>query len=585
MLGDSPSGGQGRAAHQPLPITDHVAYVVRHILAGHDVDGELDQLPADWQTLARDLLAQPVNERSSAFGAALLARMPESEAHEIFTAFARMDLDGPVPLVGATNRTDTLTITDGNEIGDTPNARDTALAQFLRTDTGNAQRLVARYGGEIRHCHPWRKWLVWDGRRWATDVTAAIRRLAHATARKMFAEAATIEDDDMRKAHVAWALQCANRKRLDAMLIEAAALSGIPILPAEMDRDPWLLNVQNGTIDLHTGELRAHRREDLITKLAPVAYDPDAPCPQWLKFLDRIFDGNAALIGFVQRLCGVSLTGDVSEQMLPIFWGVGANGKTTLLTTLLGILGDDYAMPAPPGLLLLRRGEHHPTERALLFGKRLIVDMESAEGARLNENLVKQLTGSDQITARRMREDFWSFKPTHKIIMGTNHKPEIRETKHAVWRRVKLVPFTVVIPEQDQILDLPQRLRAEDPGILAWCVRGCLSSQRDGLGVPEEVTAATRDYRITQDILTAFLNEETTYTSETSLNPQFQAKATLLYQRYRAWAERLGETLLSQRTFGEAMVERGFERFTNDGTWYRGLGLRSNDESHYTERD
>jgi putative DNA primase/helicase len=352
-----------------------------------------------------------------------------------------------------------------------------------------------------------------------------------------------------------------------------------------MDRDPWLLNVSNGTIDLRTGKLNPHRREDLITKLAPVAYEQNAPCPLWDAFLKRIFADNASLITFVQRLCGVSLTGDVSEQMLPIFWGVGANGKTTLLSTLLGILGDDYAMPAPPGLLLLRRGEHHPTERALLFGKRLIVDMESAEGARLNEALVKHLTGSDQITARRMREDYWSFPPTHKIIMGTNHKPEIRETKHAIWRRVKLVPFTVVIPEKEQILDLPRQLRAEDPGILAWCVQGCLDWQRVGLGVPVEVTKATEDYRETQDLLTAFLNEETIFTTEKQKDSQLTAKATPLYQRYREWVERSGETPLSQRSFGEALTERGFVRFTSNGTWYRGLGLRTNEEQHWTDRD
>jgi putative DNA primase/helicase len=332
-----------------------------------------------------------------------------------------------------------------------------------------------------------------------------------------------------------------------------------------MDRDPWLLNCLNGTIDLRTGKLRPHRREDQITALAPVEFRPHAPCPGWITFLDRIFDHNAELIGFVNRLLGIALTGDITEQVLPILYGNGANGKTTLLTAMLEILGDDYAMMAPPGLLVMRHGEPHPTERALLHGKRLVVDMESAEGARLNEAWVKQLTGSDQIMARRMREDFWKFSPTHKIIMGTNHKPEIRETKNAIWRRVKLVPFTVSIPEEEQVRDLPKQLRAEYPGILAWAVRGCLDWLKSGLKPPQEVVEATAEYRAEQDALAEFLAEEC------FIEPQRSAKATPLYDRYR---RRMGDDALTQRAFGRAMTERGFERYTNNGTYYRGIGLR-----------
>jgi putative DNA primase/helicase len=225
----------------------------------------------------------------------------------------------------------------------------------------------------------------------------------------------------------------------------------------------------------------------------------------------------------------------------------------------------------------VRRGESHPTERAVLFGKRLVVDVESAEDARLNENLVKQLTGSDRITARRMREDFWEFAPTHKLMLCTNHRPEIKETKNAIWRRIKLVPFTVVIPEAEQIKDLLRRLCGEQAGILAWCVRGCLDWQLKGLGVPEEVAGATAEYRSDQDILASFLTEECV------VNPQLSAKATRLYERYRKWTERCGETPANQRAFGMAMTERGFERYTNNGTWYRGLGLRSDGEDDWSQ--
>lgn len=359
------------------------------------------------------------------------------------------------------------------------------------------------------------------------------------------------------------------------MLNRAASEPGIPVTPEQLDADPWLLNVQNGTVNLRTGTLQPHDRRDLITAMAPVEYDPHGKCPLWRSTLEKILPGDD-LRGFFQRLCGVALTGDCSEQILPILYGVGANGKSTVLNVLLEILGNDYGISAPPGLLILKRGEPHPTERAILHGKRLVVDVESAEGARLHETLVKQLTGSDKITARRMHEDFWSFAPTHKLMLCTNHKPEIRETKAAIWRRVKLVPFTVTIPESEQIKDLPQRLRAEYPAILAWCVHGCIKWQKTGLQEPEEVTSATREYRAEQDTLGEFLTTECV--ANVALKDQLRSKAGVLYERYRKFTEGSGEPALSQKAFGSALMERGFERFTNNGTWYRGIGLRSDEE-------
>jgi P4 family phage/plasmid primase-like protien len=453
------------------------------------------------------------------------------------------------------------------------------LANKHRTDLGNAERLAARYGSRIRYCHPWAKWLAWDGRRWASDQSGTVRRLAKATARRIPDEARHLDDDDRRKALILWGLASESRDKLSAMVDLAASEDGIPVLPEQLDANRWLLNVQNGTLDLKTGKLLSHRREDMITALSPIPYDSSTACPVWLRTLEKVFGGKddateekkerkTALIKFWQRLCGLALTGEVTEQILPILYGTGANGKTTLLTVLLEVLGPDYAVMAPPGLLMVKRGESHPTERAILFGKRLVVDVESAEGARLNEEFVKQLTGSDRITAKRMREDFWDFSPTHKVMLCTNHKPVIEETKNAIWRRVKLIPFSVSIPESEQIKDLPQQHRAEYPGILAWFVQGCLDWQRKGLGVPAEVAAATEGYRNEQDVLGEFVAQECAQIA------QARAQATRLFDRYRKWTERTGEETLTQRAFGMAMTERGFERKTNNGTYYLGIGLR-----------
>jgi putative DNA primase/helicase len=461
---------------------------------------------------------------------------------------------------------------------------------FNLTELGNAKRLVKTYRDRIRYCWAWKTWLIWDGKRWRPDDTGEVYRLAKSTIQGIASQAAACDDKAKRRRLWTWALKSETRRAIEHMVVLAQSEPGIAVTPDLLDQNGWLFNVQNGTLNLRTGKLFEHRREDLITRIAPTIFDPDAKCALWEKTLGRVFEklpdnpdgepiANDQLIGFIRRLFGMCLTADVSEQILPIFYGSGANGKSTILGMILKMMGDDYAITAPPGLLVVRRGEAHPTERAVLFGKRFVADMESAEDARLNENLVKQLTGSDQIEARRMRENFWSFQPTHKLVMCTNHRPVIRETKNAIWRRVKLVPFAVEIPEIEQVKDLPRQLANELPGILAWCVRGCLEWQAAGLKVPEEVDEATQSYRNDQDILGQFIAEECT--TDSSLF----AKATPIYQRFTQWTQRTGEPPMSQKAFGSALGERGFERYENHGKCYRGIGLRASgdDESRGSE--
>lgn len=449
-----------------------------------------------------------------------------------------------------------------------PAINDGDLANHPRTEFGLAERFHARFGQAVRYCHSWTKFLVWDGRRWRIDDKARARQLGKRVVRSLYAEAATISDNDDRKSFVRWAMQCESKKSLDAMLNLVTHEDGIPILPDEMDRDPWTLNVDNGILDLRTGRLRPHDPAELLTKLCPVPYRPDARCPTFEAFLRRIFSGQDDLIRFVQALCGHVLTGTVGEQVLPILHGIGANGKSTLVTALLDVLGPDYAMKAPANLLMVRRSEAHPTELADLFGKRLVVASETGEGCRLNETLVKELTGSERIRARRMRQDFWEFSPTHKVLLCTNHKPSIRGTDHAIWRRIRLIPFSVVIPDEEQDRQLDAKLRAELPGILAWCVQGCLAWQRDGLLPPAEVTQATSEYRSEEDILRVFLDEHCV------LIAQAKTKASDLYERYKAWAEEAGEHGISSTKFGKALGERGFEKSKSGTIWYTGIGLR-----------
>ncbi len=389
-----------------------------------------------------------------------------------------------------------------------------------------------------------------------------------------------------------WALESESARRINAMLDLARSEPGIPILPEQMDADPWLLNCPNGTLDLRTGTLREHRREDYITKLCPTPYLPAARCPTWERFLAAVFqdeegEPDGDLVLFVQRLLGRCLTGDVTEQILPIFWGGGANGKSTLVNAVLDTLGTDYAMKANADLLMISRGERHPTELAGLFGMRLVVASETHEGRRLNEALVKDLTGGEPIRARRMREDFWEFRPTHKVILLTNHKPKVAGTDEGIWRRLRLVPFQTTFWDPGDpakaAAELPSDLRqdkrlgvklaAEREGILGWLVRGCMDWQREGLTLPERVRAATREYRADEDLVVQWIAECCVVGSN-----HYRTRAWHLYAAFRAWCERGGEDVVGRKTFGLALGEHGFQRFTNNGTWYRGIALRTNEE-------
>jgi putative DNA primase/helicase len=282
------------------------------------------------------------------------------------------------------------------------------------------------------------------------------------------------------------------------------------------------------------------------------------------------------LVAFLQRAIGYSLTGDVSEQCFFLLYGTGANGKSTLINTILLLLAL-YGMKATTELLMQSKNDRHPTERADLFGKRFVAAIETEEGHRLHEAFLKEVTGGDRIRARRMREDFWEFEPTHKVWLATNHKPTVKGTDHALWRRIKLIPFTVQIPEKEQDKRLPATLQGELPGILAWAVRGCLAWQKDGLGVPEEVTIATAGYRAEMDVVGQFLQECCV------AGQHARVKASHLYDAYRKWCDASGEMPMVQRNFGLRLSERGFQRYTNNGSWWRGLGVMT-EGTERTER-
>ena len=420
------------------------------------------------------------------------------------------------------------------------------------SDLGNARRLVALHGADLRYCYPWGRWLVWDGTRWADDLTGEVWRRAKDVPRALYLEAGRTADEDTRKAAAKWALNSETATRLYAAVTLARSEPGIPVIPDALDGEPWLLNVMNGTLDLRTGELRPHRRADHISKLAPVLFDPEADCPQFDAFLERVLANDRELIAFVQRAVGYSLTGDVSERALFILHGAGRNGKSTLLEAIRDALGE-YALRTPTTTLMVQRSDTIPNDVARLKGARFVSASETEDGRRLAESLIKDLTGGDTVSARFMRAEWFDFRPTCKVWLGTNHKPVIRGTDNAIWDRLKLIPFTVRIPEAEMDTHLGDKLRLELPGILAWAVRGCLAWQEKGLETPAVVTAATAEYRDEMDVLAAFMAECVIE------GPNLEIAKGALYNAYRRWCDEAGERAMTKRKLGDHLKERNWQ--------------------------
>jgi P4 family phage/plasmid primase-like protien len=323
------------------------------------------------------------------------------------------------------------------------------------------------------------------------------------------------------------------------------------------------------TIELKTGIERENRREDYITKQAGAPLDREMSIPQWTAFLDTVTDHNVELQKYLQRVCGYCTTGVTIEHVLFFFYGTGANGKSVFLGTIRGVLGD-YATTAPMEMLMESKNERHPTELARLMGVRLVIAQELERNQRWAESKIKSMTGGDKITARFMRQDFFEFTPKFKLMIAGNHKPSLRGVDEAIRRRIHLIPFTVTIPPQLRDKQLAEKLRTEWPGILAWCLEGCLEYQRVGLNPPKTVLDATAEYLRDQDTLGQWIDECCNRDEPTS-----ETLSSKLYANWKDWAQTNGLTVGSNKTFTQALIDRGFARkHTKKGSAIVGLTLQ-----------
>lgn len=449
--------------------------------------------------------------------------------------------------------------------GEVPNDCQKCVDEQPWTDLGNARRLVAAHNDRLRHVVAWKKWLVWDGERWAKDRTGEAPRCAKGIARQLTNDAAAEPDEKVRKDLLRSARQAESANGVRAMLELAATETELALAPEDLDGWPDLLNTKSGTLDLTTFDLSKHDSNMHLTKVTAAPYDPTAECPLFDAFMRRI-QPDEDMRDFIARLLGVSLSGRVHEHMLAIAWGTGRNGKSTLFEVVRDVLGD-YAATTEPALLI-DRGDAHPTGIADLFGLRYALTSETDQGRRLAEGTVKRLTGGDRIRARRMREDFWEFDPTHTIYMMTNHKPVITGNDEGIWRRLKLIPFEVVIPREEQDSDLRNKLLAEAPGVLRWLVDGYRSYLARGLDEPEKVTKATEEFRKEADHLGLFISEKCVQNAAVSV------KSSLLFDAWVKWCAAEHIDAGTQTAFSNKVSEKGFDKAKSHGSMvWKGLGL------------
>ena len=452
---------------------------------------------------------------------------------------------------------------------------------YMRTDLGNAERFVDTHRDRVLWCPARKAFLCWDGKRYVWDERGEVVKLAHATARSIFHEAADAEGEDEQKAITKWALASQSESRINAMLSQAKPYLAVGM--EDLDRDPWLVNCQNGTLDLRTGKLKAHDPADHITKIVPVDYDPDASSPRFARFLKEALVDDA-LIKFVKRYSGYTLTGITRERLLAILYGFGKNGKTTLVELLHEALGD-YARNTDVETLLIKKYQGVGNDVAALKGARFVSAAEVEKGRRLAESKVKQLTGRDTVTARFLFGENFDFKPEFKLWLSTNNKPVIQGTDDAIWDRIRLIPFTQRFEGSKADPKLPDKLRTELAGVFAWMVEGCLEWQEHGLEEPKTVTDATQQYREEMDTLAAFLDEVCV------IGADHKVLAEGLYQRYAMWCDKSGERKDPKKAFVARLEERGFERRretagVNKGRYiWLGIGFRSGDEPPEDEAD
>lgn len=446
------------------------------------------------------------------------------------------------------------------------------MRAYTFDDMGNAERFVDLFGENVRYCYTEKKWYFYNSMRWSVDNLGVILRMADKCVEAMKAEAKLyLQADeesggDMAKKFEKHMKSSRSNKSKKAMLNEIE--HHLPILPIQMDRYKMALNTPSGIINLKNGDVKAHNPEYYFTKITSVDCAEAADCLRWLAFLDDIFAGDKDLIRYIQKAVGYSLTGSTAEQCAFFLYGTGRNGKSTFIDVIRDVFGD-YAANIQPETIMVKSSQSNAinSDIARLKGARLVTSVEPNEGVRLNEGLLKQLTGDDTVTARKLYSEEFEFKPEFKLWMATNHKPIIRGTDTGIWRRIHMIPFNVQIPEDKVDKNLTHKLKAEMTGIFKWCIDGCLMWQREGLQMPAAVLKSVREYRREMDVISAFIEDKCTL--------EGTVQASMLYAAYASWADSNNEYCMSNTKFSTELAKR-FEKIKGRNyNYFTGISIRS----------
>ncbi|GAX07084.1 phage primase [Secundilactobacillus pentosiphilus] len=438
-------------------------------------------------------------------------------------------------------------------------------------DTGNAERFIDKYGKVVRYSFIDKNWLIYNGSYWESDETGEVHSLVDQVVDDMRHEKlkipanANMSMDDAEKAFCKHLKHSRSNSGKKAMMDEIK--HRVPVLHNEFDKDKTLLNVINGYVDLTSGILHDHDIEKMFSRQARVEYTDAIDAPEWQQFLNQIFGNNQELIDYVQKAVGYSLTGSTKEQVMFILYGNGRNGKSIFIDTISDALGSYAKSMQADSIMVKQSSGSANSDIARLEGARLVTSSEPNDGLRLDEGLVKQLTGGDTVTARFLYGKEFEFKPEFKLWLATNHKPIIRGTDDGIWRRLMLIPFAVKIPDNRVDKDLKYKLQREEVGILNWMVEGALKWQREGLIPPQIVQQASKDYRNEMDVTSEFIEECcTTGKHET-------VRASQLYQRYKQWANDNSQYLMNSTKFGKEIMQKYDRKRDNQGNYYVGLSL------------
>lgn len=444
------------------------------------------------------------------------------------------------------------------------------VVHYSMDDMGNAERFVANFGDTIRYNYTDKKWLYYSGKKWVTDFNGTSMRCADASVHTMKDELKHYletdgEESDIYKAFQKHIKTSRSHKSKENFMKEVQ--HHVPVMPSQLDKYKMVLNTPGGVVNLTTGEIKPHKPEFYLTKITKCEQADDVNAPLWAEFLRTIFKNDLDLIRYIQKAIGYTLTGSTVEECVFFLYGTGRNGKSTFLEIIREIFGD-YAANIQPETIMVKPNASSAinSDIARLKGARLVTSVEPNEGVRLNEGLLKQLTGQDIITARKLYGEEFEFKPEFKLWMATNHKPIIRGTDTGIWRRIHLIPFTATIPPEKVDKDLRHKLQGELPQIFRWALDGCMLWQREGLEMPRAVLDSVKEYRREMDVISAFIDDKCELTGAT--------QSSVLYAAYSSWAEGNNEYKMSMTKFSLELQKRNFEKVKTKGfIYFNGISL------------